>query len=55
MEWLSQNWPWIAFIAAMLSMHVFGHDRYGRGNCGTHGLTPVGKKTDGDEPAGHQC
>ncbi len=25
MEWFSQNWVWVLFVAGMIAMHLFGH------------------------------
>ena len=33
MDWLSSNWIWIAFGAAFVALHMFGHG-YGRGHSG---------------------
>ena len=29
MEWLANNWIWIAFAVGMLAMHLFGHSGHG--------------------------
>lgn len=35
MTWLAENWIWVAFGAAFIGMHLFGH-----GCCGSsHGKT----------------
>jgi hypothetical protein len=39
MEWLTQNWIWVALIGGMIAMHLFGHRGHGghgghRGGCG---------------------
>ncbi len=39
MEWLSQNWVWVLFLAAFIAMPMFGHGRHGEhsghgGGCG---------------------
>jgi hypothetical protein len=33
MEWISENWIWVALIGGMGAMHLFGH-RKGGGCCG---------------------
>jgi DUF2933 family protein len=45
MEWLSQNWIWVLFIAAFIAMHMFGHS--GHGGHGRHG----GRSDGGDKDA----
>jgi len=49
MQWLSQNWPWVAFVLVMLGMHVFGHGGHGRG----HERAPAGKASDQDKRTEH--
>jgi len=39
MEWLTENWIWVALIGGMFAMHMFGHGGHGghggkRGGCG---------------------
>ena len=29
MEWFSQNWVWVLFFIAFMSMHMFGHGGHG--------------------------
>ena len=29
MEWISQNWVWVLFFVAFVSMHMFGHGGHG--------------------------
>ena len=31
MQWLSNNWIWIAFVFAFVAMHWFGHGGHGHG------------------------
>lgn len=51
MEWLSQNWVWLLFVAAMIAMHMFGHGGHG-GHGGHSGGTSSG---DSDpKPAGKE-
>jgi len=43
MEWLASNWIWVALVAGMLGMHLFGH-----GGHGGHG----GRRDAGGGPGG---
>lgn len=36
MEWLTENWIWVALIGGMIAMHLFGHGGHG-GHGGNHG------------------
>lgn len=45
MTWLAENWIWVAFAAAFIGMHFFGH-----GCCsGSHGGTNKSKADPADE------
>ena len=44
MEWFSQNWVWLLFVAAMIAMHMFGHG--GHGGQGGHGGRTRGGDSD---------
>lgn len=46
MEWLSENWVWVAVAAAMVAMHLFGH--------GGHGGHGGGRRDDEGKDAGHR-
>ena len=38
MEWLANNWIWIAFAVGILAMHLFGHSGHGgHGGRSRHG------------------
>ena len=45
MQWLSNNWIWIAFVFAFVAMHWFGHGGHGHGS-GHSG------RSDGRDPRG---
>ena len=56
MEWLSQNWIWLLFIAAMVAMHL-GHGGHGaHGGCGGgHAVDEDAKSKERSGPgAGHE-
>ncbi len=37
MEWLSENWFWVAIAGVFIAMHFFGHRHGGHGGgCGGH-------------------
>lgn len=46
MEWLSQNWIWLALIVGV--MWLFSRSRHGglMGGCGTHGMAHEGPAGD---------
>ena len=46
MEWFSENWVWVLFVAGMIAMHMFGH-----GGHGGHGGGSGGGDND-PKPAG---
>lgn len=48
MEWLTQNWIWIAVLAGVVAFIGLSRNRHGGhgGCCGGHG-----KKTPSDKPA----
>ena len=48
MEWFSQNWVWVLFVAGMTAMHMFGHG--GHAGHGGHGDKSKGGDKDA-EPA----
>ena len=43
MEWFSQNWVWLLFVAGMIAMHMFGHGGHG-GHGGGHSDSPPASK-----------
>ncbi len=43
MEWFSQNWVWVLFVAGMIAMHMFGHGGHG----GHGGRSDGGRKDSG--------
>ena len=52
MDWLAQNWFWVALVAVFVGMHVFGH-----GGCGGHRAHGEHKAPDEDasgKPPVHQ-
>lgn len=56
MEWLQQNWFWLAIFIAFIGMHLFGHGGHGGGCGGGHGghrPTDEEKKSE-QSPPGHQ-
>lgn len=56
MEWLQQNWFWLAIFIAFIGMHLFGHGGHGGGCGGSHGghrPTDEEKKSE-QSPPGHQ-
>lgn len=57
MEWLSQNWVWLALFAGVI--WLFSRGRHGAmGGCGMHGMAhegPAGeRKTEGTESSRFQ-
>ncbi len=51
MTWLAENWIWVLFAIAFMSMHLFGHgyghgghgggsNHWGHGGCGGHDRSP---------------
>lgn len=49
MEWLTQNWIWVALIGGMLAMHLFGHGGH-RGHGGNRGACGGGHDRRGRDP-----
>jgi hypothetical protein len=47
-EWLSENWFWVAVLIAFVVLHLFGH-----GGHGGHGGRDSGRD-DEERPAGHR-
>lgn len=48
MDWLIQNWFWVAIGALFIGMHLFGHGGHGRhGGHGGHGGGKEGNGTHG--------
>jgi hypothetical protein len=52
MDWLAQNWFWVALVGVFIGIHVFGH-----GGCGGHGGHEAHRAPDdgsSDKPQAHQ-
>lgn len=59
MEWLTQNWLWVAIFVAFVAMHLFGHGGHGGHGGGCGGNHGGHRPADKDErnpppPGGHQ-
>ncbi len=52
MEWLTENWIFVALVGGMAAMHLVGHRRGGGGCCGGgghgHGEGGCGKTKEGE-------
>ncbi len=46
MDWLAQNWFWVALVGVFLGVHFFGHG----GCCGGHGGHRASGDNGPDEP-----
>ena len=49
MDWLAQNWFWVALVGVFIGMHLFGH-----GGCGGHGAHKASGESGPDKPTAPQ-
>ena len=59
-DWIAENWVWVAFGAAMVGMHLFGHGRHGghggHGGCGGgHGTESKDQEPSADKEHRHNA
>lgn len=48
MDWLAQNWFWVALMGVFIGMHLFGH------GCGGHGRNTASSESGPDKPTARQ-
>ncbi len=50
MDWLAQNWFWVALVGLFMGMHLFGHG----GCCGGHAHHNASSDESGNKPTAPQ-